>query len=351
MKILYGIQGTGNGHISRSRILAKELANCGLSVDYLLSGRAKEKFFDMEVFGDFQYRQGLSFMSKNGRVSHLKTALSNNVIRFITDILTLDLSSYDLVITDFEPVTAWAARLKNIPVIGIGHQYAFGENTPTTQDTWLTRNIMKYFAPAKFNVGLHWYPYNSSILPPIVDVELTRCNSKNHILVYLPFENQKEITQLLTRFSATQFIQYSPNLNNTQVGNVALKQTSLLAFKQDLIHADGVVCNAGFELISECLHIGTPILTKALNGQMEQHSNALALKQLKYADVIDELSIDNIAQWLNHKRSANLPPIPNVAKALAKFIASNNWQTAKHVTLNNETLNLWPESLQNAQST
>ena len=63
MKILYGIQGTGNGHISRSRILAKELESCGLSVDYLLSGRAKEKFFDMEIFGEFQHRQGFSFIS------------------------------------------------------------------------------------------------------------------------------------------------------------------------------------------------------------------------------------------------------------------------------------------------
>lgn len=341
MKILYGIQGTGNGHISRSRVLAKELESCGLSVDYLLSGRAKEKFFDMDIFGQYQHRQGFTFISENGRINHFKTALNNNIFRFISDIIHLDLAVYDLVITDFEPVTAWAAKIKGVPVIGIGHQYAFGDNTPKSQDTWLTRSIMKYFAPAKYNIGLHWHPYDNSVLPPIVDVDLKRSTNKQHILVYLPFENQKEITRLLKRFPATQFIQYSPDLFNAQAGNVALRQTSHLSFKQDLTHADGVICNSGFELISECLHIGIPILTKALHGQMEQHSNALALKQLKYADVIDELSVDNIEHWLTHKASANLPPLPNVAKAIATLIANNNWQA-----FNNKTLNLWPEGLQ-----
>lgn len=346
MKILYGIQGTGNGHISRSRVLAKELENCGLSVDYLLSGRAKEKFFDMEVFGEFQHSQGFTFISENGRINYFKTALRNNIFRFISDIIKLDVSGYDLVITDFEPVTAWSAKLKNVPVIGIGHQYAFGDNTPKSKDTWLTRSIMKYFAPAKFNIGLHWHPYDHSVLPPIVDVDLTRSTNKKHILVYLPFENQKAIAQLLRRFPATQFIQYSPDLYNAQAGNIALRQTCHLGFKRDLTHADGVICNSGFELISECLHIGIPILTKALNGQMEQHSNALALKQLKYADVIDDLTVDNIEHWLAHKTCANLPPLPNVAKAIATLIANNNWQT-----LNHKTLNLWPDGLQNSSLT
>ncbi|MCI2283580.1 hypothetical protein L3081_09495 [Colwellia sp. MSW7] len=349
MKILYGIQGTGNGHISRSRILAKELRDCGLSVDYLLSGRAKDEFFDMEIFGEFQHKQGFTFISENGRINYLKTALNNNIFRFIRDIFALNLSDYDLIITDFEPVTAWAAKLKGIPALGIGHQYAFGENTPTSRDTWLTRSIMKYFAPAKHNIGLHWHPYNISVLPPIVDMELTRSTNKKHILVYLPFENQKDIALVLKNFPDTQFIQYSSDLITAQTGNVVFKKTSLVEFKQDLKHADGVICNVGFELISECLHIGLPILTKALNGQMEQYSNALALKQLNYADVIEVLSRDNIAHWLDHKTSANIPPWPNVAKAIAELIASNNWQTLKHGALNNETLNLWPKGVKNSQ--
>ena len=42
MRILFGVQGTGNGHISRSRTLARALKSRGVAVDYLFSGRAAD---------------------------------------------------------------------------------------------------------------------------------------------------------------------------------------------------------------------------------------------------------------------------------------------------------------------
>jgi len=61
MRLLYGVQGTGNGHISRCRTLAQALGRHGVEVDYLLSGRARDDYFDMQSFGDFRARQGLTF--------------------------------------------------------------------------------------------------------------------------------------------------------------------------------------------------------------------------------------------------------------------------------------------------
>ncbi|WP_275451435.1 glycosyltransferase family protein, partial [Photobacterium sanctipauli] len=60
MKILYGVQGTGNGHISRAREMARALASQGAEVDYLFSGRPADQYFDMEGFGDYQTRRGLT---------------------------------------------------------------------------------------------------------------------------------------------------------------------------------------------------------------------------------------------------------------------------------------------------
>lgn len=45
MRILYGVQGTGNGHLSRSRVVAKALAKHDIQVDYFFSGRQPEQFF------------------------------------------------------------------------------------------------------------------------------------------------------------------------------------------------------------------------------------------------------------------------------------------------------------------
>ena len=48
MKILYGVQGTGNGHITRSSILIPILRDMGHEVEVIISGRNNTNFFDIE---------------------------------------------------------------------------------------------------------------------------------------------------------------------------------------------------------------------------------------------------------------------------------------------------------------
>ncbi|WP_448564486.1 MJ1255/VC2487 family glycosyltransferase [Thalassotalea ganghwensis] len=322
MKILYGIQATGNGHISRGRVMAKYLAEHQFDVTYLFSGRARDKLFEMEVFGDYLWREGLTFVTNYGQINYLKTALGNNIFKFINDIYQLDIERYDLVITDFEPITAWAAKRASKPSLAIGHQYAFGEDTPMTGESWLAKSIMRYFAPAQQSIGLHWAKFNNNVMPPIVDVELRAADTRDIVLVYLPFENQQKVTSILKQFSHHQFVQYSPDLDNDQQGNVALRKTCLKGFKRDLSSANGVICNSGFELNSECMHLGVPILTKPIKGQMEQESNALALSTLGLGQTmltLDEKIIDN---WLSEKALLKSTPMPDVAKTIVEWLAS-----------------------------
>lgn len=69
------------------------------------------------------------------------------------------------------------------------------------------------------------------------------------------------------------------------------RTANIARFKSDLASARGVVCNCGFELISECLHWRKPVLTRPLAKQMEQLSNGAALETLHYATVMRQ--IDN----------------------------------------------------------
>ena len=240
--------------------------------------------------------------------------------------ISLDLSPYDLVITDFEPITAWAAKLRNKPCMGIGHQYAFGSATPLGGDSFISRLILKNFAPATKSIGLHWSDYDDNILPPIIDTQLRASKKKEHIIVYLPFEDQQSVISLLNEVDEYEFIFYSPDYEEGEYANVTVYKTNYLGFKRDLSAASGVICNSGFELISECLHLGLPILTKALGGQMEQHSNALALRQLSYANVVDELSVAHINSWLSCTNNKLLKPWPDVALAISQMIVNDNWQ-------------------------
>ena len=53
MNILYGISATGNGHISRSRILISALKKRGHNITVLFSGRDIKDLFDTKEFEPF----------------------------------------------------------------------------------------------------------------------------------------------------------------------------------------------------------------------------------------------------------------------------------------------------------
>lgn len=323
MKILYGIQATGNGHISRSRVMAKYFKERNIDVTYLLSGRDKSKLFDMEVFGDFIYRTGLTFATHHGKIDHWSTFKGNNFFRFMNDVRSLDVTPYDLVITDFEPITAWAAKLSRVNSLAIGHQYAFGANTPVAGANVLASSILKYFAPAKQTLGLHWARYNNNVLPPIIDVTLTRSTHQGPILVYLPFEDQQAVINMLNHVTEHQFVLYAQELVDGEVANVQTRTTSYQGFKEDLKRASAVICNSGFELNSECIHLGIPILTKPIAGQMEQESNALALEQLGFAKAVGTLSASIIKQWLADKQEQTVNTFPDVAQLIINWLSGN----------------------------
>ncbi len=322
MKIFYGVQGTGQGHISRARAMAHALAAHPVEVTWLFSGRERADFFDMEPFGDFHHRRGLTFATERGRINYLRTVAGNNFFRFLADVRGLDLSGYDVVVTDYEPVTAWAARRQGVECLGIGHQYAFGPQTPVTGGNPLTRLIMRSFAPVSEPLGLHWHPYGQRVLPPILDLPAADRDDEGFILVYLPFENQDSVSALPSQLPAQRFIQYARDLPPGISANVTRRTANTESFKKHLAACSGVICNSGFELISECLHWRKRVLTKPLHGQMEQLSNALALEQLGYASTLHSLSADGISRWLDQKTTAPAVEFSDVTAELARWLAA-----------------------------
>ena len=322
MRILYGVQATGQGHISRARAMAQAFKqHPDVDVTWLFSGRPRERLFDMEPFGDFQHRAGLTFVTEAGRLRYRKTIMANRYWQFAHDVQRLDVKAYDLVVTDYEPVTAWAGKLKKQPVLGIGHQYAFGKNTPVEGRSLAQHAVMSLFAPVTRGVGLHWSDFGDNVLPPILDLPPAPTVAANdHILVYLPFEDQSAVTKWLNGFSEHRFLQYANPLPNEEQGNVGRRTANITGFKSDLASARGVVCNCGFELISECLHWRKPVLTRPLAKQMEQLSNGAALEALGYATVMRQIDNELAARWLAAPPIAPILSFPNVSATLASWL-------------------------------
>ncbi|MGX2039613.1 MJ1255/VC2487 family glycosyltransferase [Methylocaldum sp. MU1018] len=323
MKVFYGVQATGNGHITRARAIAPKLKRAGAEVTYLFTGRPWEKLFEMDVFGDYQWRAGLTFETRAGKVRYLKTAFRNNLAAFFRDVKTLDLSQYDIVISDFEPVTAWAARLQGIKTVGIGHQYAFGYDIPKAKADVMGSRVLKYFAPVAVGLGVHWHHFHHPILPPIIETDLAPAAvQQDKVIVYLPFEDVNHVIHLLKQFRHHQFHIYSatlPDDGHPRPEHIHVKQLSRKGFQRDFADSAGVICNSGFELTSEALHLGKKLLVKPLHGQIEQLSNALALEVLQLGQVMQSLDGPTVDAWLRQSRACRVS-YPDVAQAVADWL-------------------------------
>lgn len=323
MRILYGVQGTGNGHLTRARVLAPALAARGVEVTWLFSGRSREQFGDMTPFGAWEWRRGLTFVHKDGAVDNLATWRANSWNMLTEEIRGLDVRGYDLVVSDFEPVTAWAARRAGIRSIGISHQAAFAHPIPRTGVDPVQAAVFRWFAPVDVAVGVHWDRFGLPLVPPVVDPPRDHAPEEGRVLVYLPFEDLDGVVALLRQVPAARFVCFHPAGPATPTHpapNVEVHALSRTAFPEALARCGSVLCNAGFELPSEAIALGRRLLVKPLRGQFEQATNGHTLALLKKGACVETLTPVNIARWLATPRPAP-SPWPDVASVLADWLA------------------------------
>ncbi|QTL36687.1 MJ1255/VC2487 family glycosyltransferase [Pseudoalteromonas viridis] len=349
MKILYGVQGTGNGHITRARVMAECFTRLGIDVDYLFSGRPDERYFDMSVFGDYQTRRGISFATRHGRLNYQGTLQQLRVGRFIQDVRRFDMRGYDMVFNDFEPITAWAARRAKVPVVAMSHQSAFlSPQVPIFGGNFLLRSLIRWFAPADIHLGVHWQPFAENIVPPFIPYQPGDFGNQsiaNKVLVYLPFEDLSHIVELLKDFPDKEFYCYHPDAKDTSLNHIHLRAPSREGFIADLANASGVVANAGFELSSEALKFGKKLLLKPLQGQFEQQSNAMTLQNLGLAQVMNYLNSEALDEWLELPAGQQIN-FPSDATPLALWLTKGQWSnvTELHDTLWQAVLNKAPKA-------
>jgi len=326
LHILYGVQGTGNGHISRSREIIRNLKADGHEVQVIVSGRDPSLLWEMEVFEPFAALEGLTFSTRRGRLQYFKTARRLDFFRFYSDIRRWDARGVDLVVTDFEPVTARIARRHRLPSIAVGHQYAFHHRIPIAGFDPVALFVIRNFAPAEHCLGLHWHHFNQPILPPIIPNHIPAGANPvpNKILVYLPFEEIEDIRRLLAPFESHRFFVYHQLPAASEEGHLQLRAYSRQGFLMDLAESSGVITNAGFELASEALHLGKKILVKPLARQMEQMSNAKALAVLNLGTVMKRLDRDTVDGFLA-KRPVAAVRYPDVARMIADWIGASDW--------------------------
>jgi uncharacterized protein (TIGR00661 family) len=304
MKIFYAVQATGNGHISRAMEILPYLEQYG-SVDLFLSGSNSNLDLDANV----KYRsKGVSlFYTGNGALSYTQTIKALQPKRIFNEVKNLPVEKYDLVINDFESITAMACAYKKVKSINFGHQASFmSSNTPRPKHKDLIGElVLKNYARASKYVGLHFERYDDFILPPIIKNEIWNATPKNngHITVYLSSYSDAALAQYLSPLKDFQFEVFSKEVKEkTQVGNIIFIPVSKNAFNESLINCHGIITGAGFETPAEALYLQKKILALPIKGQYEQLCNAAALERLgvKTIKALDNYFANTFYDWQNN---------------------------------------------------
>jgi uncharacterized protein (TIGR00661 family) len=328
MKILYAIQGTGNGHISRAREIVPLLQKYG-EVDLLVSGTEAEVSLSQPLKYKFH---GFSFVfGTNGGVDNWATFKLMNLPQLLKDIRSLPLKQYDLIINDFEPVSAWACRLQKIPSVSLSHQCSFvSPNTPRPAKWSWAEWLFKYYSPTTNHIGFHFERYADFIHTPVIRSEIRNLKTSNqgHYSVYLPAYDDKTLAKLLNKTKNVQWQVFSKRQKTAyREGNVEIFPVNNEAFNTSMANCAGLLTGGGFEGPAEALFLQKKVLMIPMKGQYEQQCNALAASKLGVPVIhaVDDQFVASINNWINDDKKVlvNFPDeteqiIDNMVKRYAR---------------------------------
>jgi uncharacterized protein (TIGR00661 family) len=291
-RIVYGVSGEGSGHSSRARVVLEHLVARGHEVLVATYDRGVDA-----LGGDFDVCEveGLHIASEDNQVSIARTFLENfqklpegfRAARAFRQ-RWKELSP-EVAITDFEPLTAHLADHYGVPLVSIDNQHRMRSMhypcpAHLKKDSLVTETVIRMMVPhpdAKL-VTTFWFGEvtddRTFLFPPLLRsaVRALTPTDGDHVLVYFT-KGFETMVERLRCFPRERFLVYGQGREGKDA-NLEFRAPSRDGFLADLASSKAVISTAGFTLLSECLHLGKPLLALPMEGQFEQELNALLLE-------------------------------------------------------------------------
>jgi len=309
--ILYGVNGEGAGHSTRSKEVLTHLQEQGHTLHVATFDRGsqnlREQFDVTEIFG-------FRFAYVNNRVRYKRT-IAKNLITMPQAAKSaarlkhlMETWKIDLVITDFEPLSCHVGHRMGLPVISIDNQHCLTNAVVSYPRRYrsdaaaakLVTRLMTPHADAYLVISFFAAPVkkrNTFLFPPLLRHAILEAKSTQgeHVLVYVT----SPAPSLAKALSAVRrkFIAYGFG-HDGEAGNIVYKKPSLEGFMRDLTSAKAIVANSGFSLVTEALHLGKPYLAVPVKHQFEQIFNAYWLQKAGYGAYWEELNKERIESFL-----------------------------------------------------
>ena len=343
MRILYGVNGEGLGHATRSRVVARHLINQGHEVKIAASGRAFP--YLSQFFDDVEEIWGLEFALEHGQVDVWRT-LTKNVRKGYHGVPedwrrgaeTAKRFGPEMVVTDFEAFSYLYAKRHRIPVISVGNIQMVDRchhEPAVLAGLWREYLAARSFVAAKLSranryiiTTFFWPPprkVRTTLVPSLLREEVLAATPEqgDHLLVYGRISETADAALKAAGVPAHVYGGRDDVTTDQRDGNLLYRPFANEAFIEDLRTCRGVVASAGYSLMSEAVYLRKPMLALPLAGQFEQAMNSRYLEALGYGTASPALDEPALERFLEHE--------PRLAENLAGYHQDGNTVTLETV--------------------
>jgi uncharacterized protein (TIGR00661 family) len=298
VKVLYGVNGEGMGHATRSEVVINALLGAH-DVRVMASGAAFRYLQDRlghvsEIFGpSFAMEQGeiRRWASVTHTMGALRRELPGSVRRWLAAVKEW---RPDVVVTDFEPLSGIYARSAHVPLVCVDNIHMIDRCRHddeivegAREDFRIARAVTRAMVPTAgdYVITTFFRPPllhgRADLVPPIVRpaIVAARPVRGGHLLVYSG--GSAALIEALRDCGVpcrVYGMRDGPEVGTTD-GSIEYRARSVDGFLDDLVSARGVVTGGGFSLLSEAVYLGKPVLSVPLRGQFEQLMNARYLQR------------------------------------------------------------------------
>ena len=219
----------------------------------------------------------------------------------------------DVVVTDFEPLSATYARVARAPLIAVDNINMLDRCRHDAEildghrdDFAIARAVTRSMVPnaVRYIVTTFFYPplakNQTTLVPPILRQRDRRRRAEpgEHLVVYSSGEENAMAALRASGVPCRVYGMRGGPAEGTIDGNLEFKPRSNEGFVEDLRTARGVVAGGGFSLMSEAVYLGKPMLAMPLFGQFEQTMNSRYLEREGYGVAATELTEEVLERFL-----------------------------------------------------
>lgn len=302
MKILVGICGIGNGHLSRQTCVIEYLLECNHeiviattnnNIEYFFKKFPNIKIINISIPWITCNMKGIDFRDSLNRYIENKVDQYKTFFEFAINVEELFNGIPNIVITDYEPNVAQYSYAVNIPLICMEQQSKFLylkeekiENFSIVEEI---KRINYFFPKYDKKIISSFFPINIKdkkvkIVSPIIKGMKNNNQKKKQVLVYFsPYGYSLKyelVLDAISKINNLDFIVYTKyQFDGDYPSNITFKQFGE-TFKSDLESSEFLITTAGHQLLSEAISINIPTYLIPLNTY-EQNYNALMIKKYK----------------------------------------------------------------------